>query len=49
MKKKYFTPEMEEVMVEEPVVLAMGDTEGGNIGSCPDKVCEDDSCPDDFD
>ena len=48
MKKKYFAPEMEVVKVDEPVVLGMGDTEGGNIGSCPTKGCPDDSCPDYF-
>ncbi len=45
MKKKYFAPEMEEVKLDDPVVLAMGDTEGGSIGSCPSKECTSDECP----
>ena len=38
MKKKYFAPEMEEVMVDEVVVLDnVADTSKEPIGDCPDE------------
>lgn len=43
MKKKYFSPEMEEVEVESPVVLGLDET------SCPDddqKLCLEQKCDD---
>jgi hypothetical protein len=33
MKKKYFAPEMEELEVEEPVVLAVEESSGGESGT----------------
>ena len=47
MKKKYFTPEMEEMDVEHPVLLLAeggdcpGDSETEPIVGCPDKECDD--------
>jgi hypothetical protein len=48
MKKKYFTPEMEEVSVNEPVVLDMQEGSGGNLSGCPTEQCNEDNCPEDF-
>jgi len=48
MKKKYFTPEMEEVSVNEPVVLDLTESSGGSLSGCPDKECESDSCKSNF-
>ena len=45
MKKKYFAPEMEEVTVDEPVVMAMEEGSGADLVGCPTKTCDGDSCP----
>ena len=34
MKKKYFAPEMEELELDEPVVLAEQETSGGSGNVC---------------
>ncbi len=47
MKKKYFTPELEEVKIDGPVLLEMGETSPGTIPACPTKSCEADDCPTD--
>jgi hypothetical protein len=49
MKKKYFAPEMEEVNLDEPFVLAEAETSGGSETLCTTKTCESDSCPTDYD
>ncbi len=45
MKKKYFAPEMEEVKVEDPIVLDMSADSGKDMGACPTKSCDGDTCP----
>jgi hypothetical protein len=49
MKKKYFAPEMEEVKVEDPIVLDMSADSGKDMGACPTKTCDADTCPADSD
>ena len=45
MKKKYFAPEMEEVMVGEPVEVLMEVGSDKEIKGCPDDKCIGDGCP----
>lgn len=45
MKKKYFAPEIEEIKVEEPVLLAMNDGTTENVSGCPTQQCNEDGCP----
>ena len=45
MKKKYFTPEMEEMFVDYPVILLAegcdGDSETDPVPGCPGHYCDD--------
>ena len=34
MKKKYFSPEMEELELDEPVILSDKETSGASDGAC---------------
>lgn len=49
MKKKYFTPEMEELEFDVPVVLGLeeGSCPDDDMKLCPTKGCDGDTCPDD--
>lgn len=45
MKKKYFTPEMEELTVDEPVVMQMEEGSTKDMTGCPTDKCTEDNCP----
>lgn len=38
MKKKYFTPEMEEIKMDEPIVLEENPASTTGEGGCPDNT-----------
>lgn len=43
MKKKYFTPEMDEVKLDSPVVLQFDEPSGEEIIIC-NETCSEDTC-----